>query len=454
MAADAAQQRITTALRCASDTRVLRLGQGTLEETGAVFAACFGQRPAMVVADTNTFEAAGRRVHDVLVRAGVKVAEPFVYDDPDLHAYYRHVIALRDHLAPTPAVPVAVGSGTINDLVKLAAHESQRSYMSVATAASMDGYTAYGASVTHEGSKQTFFCPAPFAVIADLDVIGHAPGPLNAAGYADLAAKVTAGADWIVADVLGREPIDARAFSMVQAPLRGWLDAAPAVRRGDRDAIAGLIEGLLMTGFAMQWSRSSRPASGAEHQFSHLWDMQHHRHAGHIPYHGYKVAIGTLASTLLYERLFETPLEAIDVAAACAAWPELEALEREVLASHDLPDLQAVALQEIRAKYVARDELERRLCTLVVSWPGLRERLRTQLVPADELRQRLQEVGSPSRPAEIGISSERLRVSYRQAWHIRRRFTVLDLAAQAGVLSKCVDQLFAPGGAWGRIIAQ
>ena len=34
---------------------------------------------------------------------------------------------------------------------------------------------------------------------------------------------------------------------------------------------------------------------------------------------------------------------------------------------------------------------------------------------------------------QIGISRERLRVSYRQALHIRRRFTVLDLADRSGV---------------------
>ena len=35
--------------------------------------------------------------------------------------------------------------------------------MSVATAASMDGYTAFGAAITKEGYKQTMTCPAPRA---------------------------------------------------------------------------------------------------------------------------------------------------------------------------------------------------------------------------------------------------------------------------------------------------
>jgi glycerol-1-phosphate dehydrogenase [NAD(P)+] len=75
------------------------------------------------------------------------------------------------------------------------------------------------------------------------------------------------------------------------------------VRDGKIEALHNLTVGLMMTGFAMQAACSSRPASGAEHQFSHLWDMEHHTHNGRIPSHGFKVGIGSLASTALYESL-------------------------------------------------------------------------------------------------------------------------------------------------------
>jgi glycerol-1-phosphate dehydrogenase [NAD(P)+] len=205
MTADASQQRIEAALVSASDTRVLQLGKRAIDEGGRIFTACFGSRPAVIVADPNTFAAAGQRVVDTLRAASINVAGPLILDEPDLHAHYHHVELLRQHISAADAIPVAVGSGTINDLTKLAAHLCDRPYMAVATAASMDGYTAFGASVTRDGSKQTFFCPAPAAVIADLDVICHAPPELNSAGYADLLAKVTAGADWIIADALGCE---------------------------------------------------------------------------------------------------------------------------------------------------------------------------------------------------------------------------------------------------------
>ncbi len=442
--------RIEAALRMACDTRVLRLGEGAIAAAGEVFTACFSSRPAIIVADANTFAAAGRRVLDALHAAGVQAAEPLIFEEPDLHAHISHVERVQQRIGPSDAVPVAVGSGTINDLAKLAAYRCGRPYMVVATAASMDGYTAFGASVIHEGSKQTFFCPAPVAVIADLSVITQAPGELNAAGYADLLAKVTAGADWILADALGCEPIDPQAWSLVQDHLRVWAGNPAAIRQGEGPAITGLLEGLLMTGFAMQWSKSSRPASGAEHQFSHLWDMQNHHHHGRVPLHGAKVAVGTLASTRLYEALLAEPLHALDVPRVCASWPGLDEVEELIRRTHDLPELRAVAWREMQAKHVSGRDLAERLERLKAAWPRLRERLGRQLVPSSELQQMLRAAGAPADCSRIGIDLPRLRRSHHEAWQIRRRFTVLDLAAETGLMEPCLDRLFAPDGSWAR----
>ena len=156
------------------------------------------------------------------------VLDPFIYDDPSLYAEYKYVEQLEQILSTHDAIPIAVGSGTINDVTKLAAHHCDRQYMSVATAASMDGYTAYGSSITYQDFKQTFFCPAPKAVIVDLDVIAAAPKGMNASGYADLLAKIPAGADWILADALEIEAITQPAWSIVQI----IFASGPQIRTG------------------------------------------------------------------------------------------------------------------------------------------------------------------------------------------------------------------------------
>lgn len=435
-------QLLADALRSARDTKLLELGRGARLQAGEAFAALFGGAAALVVADDNTMAAAGVDVCDALKSTGQAQLDPLILAANGLYAEYTVVNRIREHLEKSDAIPIAVGSGTINDMVKLAAHQCGRSYLAVATAASMDGYTAYGASITYQGSKQTFDCPAPRGVVADLDVIAAAPEGMNAAGYADLAAKITAGADWIVADFLGVEPIDALAWHTVQSRLRYWLDEPDGVRQRNVESLQRITIALMMSGFAMQSSLSSRPASGAEHQFSHLWDMERHSYQGQAPSHGFKVGIGSLASLALYEALDDQNISELDVDAAVAAWPDAAANEREIAALFTQDDLAARAREESRAKLVEPEVLRDQLEGLKRGWLELQRRLRTQLIPRSEFRDMLRLAGAPYSSDQIGVSAERLRRSYHQTFHIRRRFTVLDVARRTGLMEPCLEHIF------------
>jgi glycerol-1-phosphate dehydrogenase [NAD(P)+] len=155
------------------------------------------------------------------------------------------------------------------------------------------------------------------------------------------------------------------------------------------------------------------------------------------------VAIGTLAVAEMYQCLMGMPLDQLDVERAVEAWPSPEAVEgtiRELLGEGELAEK---ARLEMAAKAVTPGVLYERLGRLKQVWPALRERLKAHLPPVEQLRGMLGAVGAPTRPEQIGISPERLRVSYRQAYLIRRRFTVLDLAAQAGAFEACLDRMFA-----------
>ncbi len=444
-----ARLSLAEALASAAETKELCVGAGVVRRTADVFRTQFPGQTAWVVADATTFRLAGEAVQRQLAEAGLALLAPFVFEDPTLFAEHRFVEKLEAAIAQHQAVPVAVGSGTINDLVKLAAHRAGRPYLCVATAASMDGYTAFGASITYRGAKQTFNCPAPRAVIADTDLIRHAPAEMTASGYADLQAKITAGADWLLADALGIEPIDARAWSIVQGGLRDALAHPAEARAGEAVAITALTEGLMLGGFAMQWSKTSRPASGAEHQFSHLWDMEHHVHHGVSPSHGFKVGIATLAIASLYEVLLEQRLENLDVERCCARWPDRKTVEDDVRTRFAGEDFIETAVQETIAKHPSPAELRVQLNRLKAVWPELRPRLRAQLVTQAELKRRLELVGAPTEPEAIGLTRAALRRAFHRAYFIRRRFTVLDLAMRAHVLDDCLNTLFGPGGTWG-----
>jgi glycerol-1-phosphate dehydrogenase [NAD(P)+] len=207
-----------------------------------------------------------------------------------------------------------------------------------------------------------------------------------------------------------------------------------------------LIEGLMMAGLAMQVAGGSRPASGAEHYFSHVWELEHLAHASH----GFKVGIGSIAIAAFHERFLRRDLTAIDVDAVVAAWPDWAEVEREVRAAHTTPGLAEAAVRESRAKYIDAGALQSRLELLQARWPALRKRLASQLLTADELAARLHAAGCPTTPAQIGLSMADLKETYRRARMIRSRNTALDLAQEAGVRQGIVEELFAPGGFWAR----
>ncbi len=434
---------LSEALQKATQTRRLEIGKNILGKTADILFSEHGRCPAILVADETTMKIAGGKVRSALEQNGTRVAAEIVFPTEGLYAEYGFVQKLEDVFRCTPGIPIAIGSGTINDLAKLAAHNVGREYMCVATAASMDGYTAFGASITRKGSKQTFMCPAPFAVVADMDAISAAPLPLTASGYADLLAKVTAGADWMLADALGVEAVEPVAWRLVQTALPSALSQPEAVRDGETDAIQRLTEGLLMSGFAMQWLQSSRVASGAEHQFSHLWDMQHHTHAGKTPSHGFKVGVATVASAALYDYILRQPLEALSVDELVSRSKSAGEMRAEIINAFDDVDMAEKAVEESLAKLPDRTRLRERLVLAREQWPALSARLRRQLGVAGDIVARLELAGAPSRPEQIGISRERLRASFMMARYIRRRYTILDFAVETGLMDRALNHLFA-----------
>lgn len=439
--------RIDLALQKAKNTRHVLIGSNLLADVDNFFVHCFGEQKAVIIADENTYAVAGKRVNEALSSHQRIEVEPFIYPGkPMLYADYQNVLKLESFLRLQNAVPIAVGSGTINDLTKLASFRCGRPYMIVATAASMDGYTAFGAAITKDSFKQTIPCSAPYAVLVDLDVIAQAPRRLTASGYGDLLGKITAGADWLIADTLGIDAIDLHAWALVQDTLREAIGNPGLLQIGDLSSISRLIEGLILCGLSMQAIQSSRPASGSEHQFSHLWEMHETEHG--VVSHGFKVGIGSIASAALYEQVLKEDLRHLDIYRICAAWPTKSQVELNVLNSFSNSMIAQEAVDHSLAKYIDPGQLAARLEKIKDSWPTLKNRLQTQLLPANEIYKLLQEAGCPVHPIEIGHSLPELKASYALARQIRRRYTIFDFAVETGCFDNCVGNLFAPGGFW------
>ena len=420
------------------------VGRGVLAEAGALFRRQFGEGPACIIADDNTWKAAGAAVEASLVAAGVAVRRHVLPGKPRLKPTVDLADRLRDVLAVDGSVPVAVGSGVINDVVKHAAFSLKRAYLCVGTAASMDGYTSAGAPLSDKGFKKTIQCLPARAVIGDLDVIAAAPAEMTGWGYGDLAGKVPAGGDWIIADALGIEAVDDVAWPLVQGGLRGWLGAADGVAAGEPAALEGLFAGLTLVGLAMELHGSSRPASGADHQIAHLWEMDDLKHGGERVSHGACVAVGCVMSLRLFDWLLRQDLSRLDVGAAVAAAPSLGVKIAAIHAAFGPGEIAARSVEEVRAKHVDAAVLRARLERLRDGWPVLGERLRAQVMTPEVMVDMLHRAGAPAEAAEIGVGRDYLRRTTLNARFLRSRYTVLDLLDECGMLEAAVEASLPP----------
>ncbi len=415
------------------------IGTGNLTDAGRLYVRHFGSGPACIVADENTWAAAGIATEAALAAAGITVRRHILPARPRPKPTVELGEMLGQVLAADGATPVAVGSGVMNDLVKYAAFRLDRPYLCVATAASMDGYTSAGSPLSERGFKKTLQCRPARVVLADLDVIAAAPAAMTGWGYGDLAGKVPAGGDWVLADALGIEPVDAVAWPMVQRDLRRWLGAPEAVAAGDRQAMEGLFAGLTLVGLAMEAHGSSRPASGADHQIAHLWEMEDLSQHGERVSHGACVSVGCVTVLALYDWLLTRDLTRLDIEAVVAAAPDMAGKTRAIAAAFGPGEIADRSVAETRAKHLGPAAHRDRLIRVARNWPGIAARLRHQLLPASDMRRMLRAAGAPADPADIGVAPGHLRRSVLNARFLRDRYTILDLLDETGLLDAALD---------------
>ncbi len=440
---------LSAAVRSAATTRDVRIAAGNLGAVPAVLRQTAPAERYVVVADDHTWKVAGKRVASLLASERLAACEPVMLTgEPRVKPSAETARALAATIKSSAALPIAVGAGVINDLVKYAAELAGMPYVCVPTAASMDGYAASGAALRDDGFKRTFACAAPVAIVADLDVIATAPAAMAGWGYGDLVGKLVAGADWIVADALGVEALNPSPFAMVQNNLTAWLAEPAGVRRGERGALDGLMRGLIMAGLAMQAHGNSRPASGSDPQFAHLWEMEEVAVGGMPVSHGACVGIGCLSMLAAYEWLLRQDLSRIAPAELAARTPSAAALRAEVAASFPLSFMAANAEVEAVAKAAGPQVIETRLRRLQASWPRIAGRLQQSLPAAATVRRWLEAAGAPSSAAAIGISATKHAQDYKRARLIRRRFTGLDVLHELGWLDAMVSDLFGANGFW------
>ena len=417
------------------DTKISVVEKGAIARVGSVFVEAFGHSPALLVSDGNTLGIGGFALIQSLEQQGIHVRQCCFSALPQVYADEHSIERVRLSLSQDSSIAVVLGSGTLNDITKRASSEVDRPYMVVATAPSVDGYTSYGAAVSIKGFKQTLPCNAPTAVVADTNILCTSPMPMIGAGFGDCMAKFTAGSDWIVADQLGLHPMREDIWTMVQVPLRKVYAAHKEIAKRNHHAVGLLFDALSASGFAMQVMHDSRPASGAEHLISHIWEMEHLEKDGLPVSHGFKVAVGTLAISFLYEMLPRMDFSSI-MEKPAESWEERQLSIEEAFSF--APALLEQIIPIAKSKFLFGDDLIQRRKAILRALPHILRRCSVQLPPFRELRQAMAEVSCPLSYTDINTTKENFLHAIRASQMIRNRYTLLDLLYEAGFLNEAL----------------
>jgi glycerol-1-phosphate dehydrogenase [NAD(P)+] len=391
-------------------------------------------RCVTVISDSNTFPIAGNQLYRKL-RADKIPMQSIILSGSRLITDEQAVMSVLIDLNPNTDVIVAVGSGTITDIVRFISHRKGIAFISVPTAPSSDGYSSNGAPVMFRGYKRSFRCHAPIRIVTSLSLLAEAPDAMIVAGFGNVVGKITALADWKLAHVILDRPYDEHIATNLRERCESLLERTDSLVGHHHDGIRDLFETLNTAGEAVERYGSSDPASGSEHHISHIIEMYKYARDLPVTLHGIKVASGTLIAADWYRKLREfDPAVLASMAVDVPDW-ENDAVElrrllgeagAKIFESNDyLQDLTQPRVSQIKKRLLDR-------------WDEIQKIARTVPDP-HQIAALLQRIGAPVRAMDIGLSVSEIRTAARLSHYVRSRFTIKTLFFSLGMDSSILE---------------
>lgn len=420
--------------RHATDLEFLRIGAGVVAALPEGLSAVGAKRP-FVICDPNTYEAAGRQVVALLNESGVPHTLHIIPQHSEkLTPAEFELGSIAMNFDPACDFLLAVGAGVINDLVKMAGLLTGLKTGVVGTAPSMDGYASNSSSMEVNNVKSTIYNKCPALILCDTQIMAQAPMRMLWAGLGDMVAKYISVCEWRIAHLVIGEYYCEAVAEMMRASLKKIMAAAPGIKTRDPDAIGSIIEGLVLAGMAMSYAQVSRPASGLEHYFSHVWEMRALERGEHADLHGIQVGIGTLLTFKIYDRLRTIVPDRARALASVknfdhAAWAENV---RRVFGK-TAPSILAIeekAGKNDPAKHAAR------LHRIIEHWDAIQAIIREELPDSGWVESVMVDTGMPLYPADIGLSPKDVSDAFVCARDIRDKYLSCTLLWDLGYMEE------------------
>ncbi len=421
-----------------TDLRWLRIGRNAVGALPEMLSAIGGRRP-MVVCDLNTWDAAGERVCAALEGAGIEYRLCRFDTRERLMPAEWELGSLAMRFDPTCDCILAVGGGVINDLCKLMGKAAGVPTAIVATAPSMDGFASNSGAMEVGGVKKTIYTPCPAGVLCDTEIMAAAPRRMLLAGVGDMIAKYVSLCDWRISHVVNGEYYCEGVAGMMRGALARVMDSLEGIEARDPEAIGTVAEGLVLAGIAMSFAQVSRPASGLEHCFSHIWEMMALERGRSYDLHGIQVGVGTMLVLPVYRwmRTLRPDMARVEAAISAFDGGAWAANLRRVFGRTAEP----LIAQERTQRKNDPEGRRRRSARIIEHWDELVQIMDEELPDADALRGRMRALGLPMRPGDIGISNEDALDAFVCSRDIRDRYLSTSMLWDIGWLDEGAEVL-------------
>lgn len=418
------------------DIADIHVEKGALRKLPQILGGFKGNK-LFIVADRNTFEAAGFSIKEILSE-DFSVKE-YVFEDKHFIPDEKALGRLMVEIDKDSELLLAVGSGSINDTTRYISYKLNIPYVSIATAPSMDGYASVVSPLIIGGVKNTYNAVYAKSIIGDLDILGAAPMNMLSAGFGDILGKYTALADWKLSQLLNNEYYCNETVELVSKLVERCVNISDSINKRELDCIESLIEALLLSGIAIGMVGASRPASGEEHHLSHCWEMKLMRDKSEDGWlHGNLVGVGVGVVCHAYRFLQDIDInklysEKTYLNLTREVWIEgIEAAYEDN--SKDIIEfkLEHIPLNpEIRSK---------NMLNIIGQWNEILSISRS-LPDPEFLIGKLKNCGAVYNPKDLGFDREYFKSSIIGAKDIRNRYGVFQLLEDIGMLEEVAEHI-------------
>ena len=410
--------------------------EGALQELPGLLAQ-YGAKKVFLIADKNTYAAAGKTAREI-IEGSVQVLS-CVFNEAALEPDERSVGRAIMYYESDCDVVIGVGSGVINDISKIVANVAGKPYIIVGTAPSMDGYASATSSMTRDGLKISLNSKCADVIVGDLDVLCNAPAKMMASGLGDMLAKYVSICEWRIANLITGEYYCEDIARLVREALKKCADNAEGLLKRDKEAVKAVFEGLVIGGVAMAYAGVSRPASGVEHYFSHVWDMRGVEFGTQVELHGVQCAMATYQAIKLYE-IVKTQTPDYEKAASYVNAFDQKAWEQTLRAFLGKGAEAMIALEKKEGKY-RKDTHPARFTVIKENWDAILQIIEQELPSSEEIAKLLDIIGIPTDLRAIGVDAECARTTFKATKDIRDKYVLSRLAWDLGILEELAGQV-------------